>query len=99
MKHIVINAYDSLLTKVSHPFYVLVLEIDPQSIDINVHPTKTEIKFEDEKTIYAIVQAAVKKTLGTHNIAPSLDFSGDVNFAPLQPARLTPTTNPDFGSY
>jgi DNA mismatch repair protein MutL len=99
LNHAVINAYEGLLPKDSHPFYVLFLEIDPQSIDINVHPTKTEIKFEDEKTIYAIVQAAVKKTLGTHNIAPSLDFSGDVNFAPLQPARLTPTTNPDFGNF
>src|SRR5688572_23245704 len=99
LNHAVINAYEGLLPKDSHPFYVLFLEIDPQSIDINVHPTKTEIKFEDEKTIYAIVQAAVKKTLGTHNIAPSLDFSGDVNFAPLQPARLTPTASPDFGKY
>src|SRR5688572_1974514 len=99
LNHAVINAYEGLLPKDSHPFYVLFLEIDPQAIDINVHPTKTEIKFEDEKTVYAIVQAAVKKSLGVHNIAPSLDFDGDVNFAPLQPIRLTPTANPDFGNF
>src|SRR6478735_8740419 len=99
LNHAVINAYEGLLPKDSHPFYVLFLEIDPKSIDINVHPTKTEIKFEDEKTVYAIVAAAVKKSLGVHNIAPSLDFDGDVNFAPLQPIRLTPTSNPDFGGY
>ncbi|HSI90967.1 MAG TPA: DNA mismatch repair endonuclease MutL [Adhaeribacter sp.] len=90
LNHAVINAYEGLLPKDSHPFYVLFLEIDPTSIDINVHPTKTEIKFEDEKTVYAIVKAAVRKSLGVHNIAPSLDFDGDVNFAPLQPARLAP---------
>lgn len=99
LNHAVINAYEGLLPKDSHPFYVLFLEIDPKAIDINVHPTKTEIKFEDEKTVYAIVQAAVKKSLGVHNIAPSLDFEGDVNFAPLQPIRLTPTATPDFGGY
>jgi DNA mismatch repair protein MutL len=67
---------------------VLFIDIEPERIDINVHPTKTEIKFEDEKTVYAIVHAAVKKSLGTHNIAPSLDFQSDVNFAPLQPIRM-----------
>ena len=80
-------AYEGLLPKDSFPFYVLFLQIDPESIDINVHPTKSEIKFEDEKTVYAIVRAAVKKSLGLHNIAPSLDFEGDVNFAPLRAAR------------
>jgi DNA mismatch repair protein MutL len=99
LNHAVISAYEGLLPKDSHPFYVLFLEIDPQSIDINVHPTKTEIKFEDEKTIYAIVKAAIRRSLGIHNIAPSLDFAGDVNFAPLQPARLAPIANPDFGSF
>jgi DNA mismatch repair protein MutL len=87
LNHAVLAAYEGLLPKDSFPFYVLFLQIDPESIDINVHPTKTEIKFEDEKTVYAIVRAAVKKSLGVHNIAPSLDFEGDVNFAPLRPVR------------
>jgi DNA mismatch repair protein MutL len=62
------------------PFYVLFLNIDPVHIDINVHPTKTEIKFDDERSIYAIVQAAVRKTLSIHNLIPSLDFDTNVNF-------------------
>lgn len=85
LNHAVLTAYEGLLPKDSYPFYVLFLEIAPESIDINVHPTKTEIKFEDEKTVYAIVRAAIKQSLGVHNIAPSLDFEGDVNFAPLKP--------------
>jgi len=87
LNHAVLAAFEGLLPKDNYPFYVLFLQIDPAAIDINVHPTKTEIKFEDEKTIYAIVRAAVKKSLGLHNIAPSLDFDGDVNFAPIRPIR------------
>lgn len=89
LNHAVLTAYEGLLPKDTFPFYVLFLELDPKSIDINVHPTKTEIKFEDEKTVYAIVRAAVKQSLGLHNMAPSLDFEGDVNFAPIQPLRLS----------
>ncbi|TXK37586.1 DNA mismatch repair endonuclease MutL [Pontibacter qinzhouensis] len=93
LNHAVMRAFEGLLPKDSHPFYVLFIDIEPEKIDINVHPTKTEIKFEDEKTVYAIVHAAVRKALGTHNIAPSLDFDGDVNFAPLQPIRMQPGLN------
>ncbi|MFN8416800.1 MAG: DNA mismatch repair endonuclease MutL [Cytophagaceae bacterium] len=79
LHHAIQHAYDELVPSDSFPFYVLYLEIDPSKIDVNVHPTKTEIKFEDEKTIYAIIKACVKKSLGTHNIVPSLDFDFDVN--------------------
>ncbi|MDQ3290184.1 MAG: DNA mismatch repair endonuclease MutL, partial [Bacteroidota bacterium] len=95
LNHAVLTAYEGLLPKDSHPFYVLFIEIAPESIDINVHPTKTEIKFEDEKTVYAIVRAAVKQSLGVHNIAPSLDFEGDVNFSALQPVA-SPVSEPNF---
>ena len=87
LNHAVLAAYEGLLARDTYPFYVLFLELDPKAIDINVHPTKTEIKFEDEKTVYAVVRAAVKQSLGIHNIAPSLDFDGDVNFAPIRPLR------------
>jgi DNA mismatch repair protein MutL len=79
LHHAIQHAYDELVPSDSYPFYVLYLDIDPSKIDVNVHPTKTEIKFEDEKTIYAIIKACVKKSLGTHNIVPSLDFDFDVN--------------------
>jgi DNA mismatch repair protein MutL len=80
LHHAVANAYEGLIGPESHPFYVLFLEIDPSHIDINVHPTKTEIKFDDERTIYAVIRSAVKQALGAHNVVPSLDFSLDVNF-------------------
>lgn len=81
LNHAVNNAFEGLLQDRSFPFYVLFITIDPKHIDINVHPTKTEIKFDDERTVYAIVKAAVKQALGTHNLSPSLDFGNDVNFA------------------
>ncbi|WP_019947747.1 DNA mismatch repair endonuclease MutL [Hymenobacter aerophilus] len=89
LNHAVLTAYEGLLPKDTHPFYVLFLDLDPKSIDINVHPTKTEIKFEDEKTVYAIVRSAVKQSLGLHNMAPSLDFAGDVNFGAIRPLQLS----------
>ena len=89
LNHAVLAAYEGLLPKETHPFYVLFLELDPKAIDINVHPTKTEIKFEDEKTVYAVVRAAVRQALGLHSLTPSLDFEGDVNFAPIRPLRTS----------
>jgi DNA mismatch repair protein MutL len=84
LHHAVMNAFEDLLGDESYPFYTLFIEIDPVKIDINVHPTKTEIKFEDEKTIYFIIRSAVKKALATHNITPSLDFDANVNFNAFQ---------------
>lgn len=81
LNHAVTNAYEGLLPPDSHPFYVLFIDIDPKHIDINVHPAKAEIKFDDERFIYGIVRAAVKQSLGTHNITPSLDFDYKVNFS------------------
>ena len=80
LNHAVMTAYERLLSDGAFPFYVLFLSIDPAHIDINVHPTKTEIKFDDERSIYAIVQAAVRKTLSINNLIPSLDFETNVNF-------------------
>lgn len=87
LHHAVMGAYEGLLQSDTYPFYVLFLEIDPQQIDINVHPTKTEIKFADERTVYAIMHSAVRQAIGSHNLTPSLDFEQDVNFT----ARLTAT--------
>ncbi|TSJ81237.1 MAG: DNA mismatch repair endonuclease MutL [Candidatus Cardinium sp.] len=84
LSHAIKNAYERLLPSDGFPFYALYLTIDPQWIDINVHPTKTEIKFQDEKALYVIVQAAVKKSLATHHVADSLDFEQDTNFSLLR---------------
>ncbi|MBN3583969.1 DNA mismatch repair endonuclease MutL [Algoriphagus aestuarii] len=80
LNHAVSNGFEGLIQADQHPFYVLFLEIDPSHIDINVHPTKTEIKFDDERTVYAVIRSAVKQALGAHHVVPSLDFSFDVNF-------------------
>jgi DNA mismatch repair protein MutL len=75
LHHAVTTAYDLLIPKDAFPFYVLFLEIDPARVDVNVHPTKQEVKFEDDRLMYAYLQAAVKHALARYNIAPSLDFS------------------------
>ena len=80
LHHAVMSAYERLVPDGSFPFYVLFLTIDPSHIDINVHPTKTEIKFDDERSIYAILQAAIRKTLSLNHLIPSLDFDANVNF-------------------
>ena len=80
LNHAVLSAYEGLLADRHFPFYALFIEIDPAHVDVNVHPTKTEVKFDDERTVYGIIRAAVKQALGTHNITPSLDFDSDVNF-------------------
>ncbi|MDB5156303.1 MAG: mutL [Mucilaginibacter sp.] len=74
LNHAVLTAFEELLPDDTYPLYVLFIDIDPSKIDINVHPTKTEIKYQDEKAIYAIIRSAVKRSLGRYNITPSLDF-------------------------
>jgi DNA mismatch repair protein MutL len=79
LNHAIAAAYQGLLKDGYHATYFLYLEVNPQSIDINIHPTKTEIKFDDEQTLYAILRSAVKHSLGQFNIAPILDFERDSN--------------------
>lgn len=80
LNHAVNNAYQGLLRDDYFPFYVLFIEIDPLHVDINVHPTKTEVKFDDDRMLYGVIKSAVRQALGAHNVTPSLDFSTDVNF-------------------
>jgi DNA mismatch repair protein MutL len=88
LNHAVSNAFSELIPKENFPLYVLFIELDPSQIDINVHPTKQEIKFEDEKIIYAFVQAAVKHALATFSIAPSLDFTLNADIQKLDAVNL-----------
>lgn len=82
----VMQAYEKLLPAETFPSYFVFLEIDPGAIDINVHPTKTEIKFEDERTIWQILNAAVREALGKHNLVPSIDFDQEGSLdIPLPP--------------
>jgi len=80
LHHAVVGAYDDLLPSDAYPFYVLFLDIDPARIDINVHPTKQEIKFDDEKLVYNYLKVTVRHALGSHNITPTLDFEQEPAF-------------------
>lgn len=91
LHHAVKRAFEELLSPDTFPFYVLCIDIDPAQIDVNVHPTKTEIKFSDEHMVYAVLAAAIKQALAVHHIAPSIDFEQDVNFAPPRPNRVAET--------
>ncbi len=77
--HAISSAYEGLLPDGNFPFYVLFIEIDPKHIDVNVHPTKTEIKFDDERAVYGVMWSAVRQALSVHHLAPALDFYADVN--------------------
>jgi len=87
LHHAVQSAFEQLLPNDSFASYFLLLDVDPKTIDINIHPTKTEVKFEDEKAIYAFLRSAIKKSLGQFNIAPSLDFNQEAHLynMPLKP--------------
>jgi DNA mismatch repair protein MutL len=77
LNHAIMSAYQNLIPSDSFPLFVLFVELDPAQIDVNVHPTKQEIKFEDEKIVYAFVQAAIKHALAQFSITPTLDFNLD----------------------
>lgn len=106
LNHAVMNAYEEILPADTFPLYVLFIDIDPSKIDINVHPTKTEIKYEDDKAIYAILRSAVKRSIGRYNIAPSLDFEQETGFndlitpKPLDEIQVpTINFNPNFNPF
>jgi DNA mismatch repair protein MutL len=83
LNHAVMNAYQDMIASDSFPMYVLFIDLDPVQVDVNVHPTKQEIKFEDEKIVYAFVQAAVKHALAQFSITPTLDFDLDSSIQQL----------------
>lgn len=79
VNHSVFSAYENILEKGDYPFFVLFIELNPRRIDINVHPSKLEVKFEDEKDIYAFINAVVKKSIGSHDLVPSMTFNEAVD--------------------
>ncbi|MCU7490188.1 MAG: DNA mismatch repair endonuclease MutL [Bacteroidota bacterium] len=74
VNHAVFHAYENILDKGDYPFFILFMELDPRGIDINVHPSKLEVKFEDEKDVYAFMHAVIKKALGSYDLVPSMTF-------------------------
>lgn len=105
LNHAVDQAYQELIPEEMQPSYFIFMQIDPQQIDVNVHPTKTEIKFQDEKFIYQILKVAVKRSLGKYNISPTLDFERETAFDSLVSGKNQPVVvpqikvNPDYNPF
>jgi DNA mismatch repair protein MutL len=105
LNHAVDNAFEQLVPDKSHPSYFIYIDIDPQEIDINIHPTKTEIKFQDEKMMYAVLRSAVKTSLGKFNLTPGFDFETEEAFDIKMPGKDTiihpPTVkiNPSYNPF
>ncbi len=79
LHHAVANAFEGLLNHGYHPSYFLYLTVPTNSIDINIHPTKTEIKFDNDRDLYAIIRSTIKHSLGQYNVSPALDFDRDAS--------------------
>lgn len=94
LNHAIANAFEELLPKDAYASYWLYLEIDPARIDVNIHPTKTEVKFDDERSVYAIVRAAVKRALGQYSVTPPLDFEQERSFDVPHSMRNDPPKKP-----
>lgn len=105
LHHAILSSFDGLLEQGCHPSYFLYLEVPTNSIDINIHPTKTEVKFDDEKSLYAILRATVKHSLGQYNVSPVLDFNRDASLdTPYDYKGKTVSTpritvDPDFNPF
>lgn len=103
LHHAIQSAYEQLLPHDSFATYFLFLDVDPKTIDVNIHPTKTEVKFEDERSVYAILRSSIKRALGQYNVSPTIDFNQEMsmeipynkNGVPVQPGiHVNPNYNP-----
>ena len=80
LNHSILKSYEGLIEDKKIPFYILFIDINSDQVDVNIHPTKTEVKFEDEKLIYSLINSSVNRSLEKYNISPSLNFDADINF-------------------
>jgi DNA mismatch repair protein MutL len=92
INHAVFTAYDDFLEKGDYPFFILFIEIDPKKIDVNVHPSKLEVRFDDERDVYNFVLAVVKKSLGSRNLIPGMTFDSN-------PGNSTPKKDKNVEAY
>ena len=81
LNHSILKSYEGLIEEKKFPFYILFIDINSDQVDVNIHPTKTEVKFEDDKLIYSLINSSVNRSLEKYNISPSLNFDADINFA------------------
>lgn len=105
MHKAIISAYDEVLPQGHFPLYTIFLEVDPSRVDVNIHPTKIEAKFEEDQAIFAILRSTIKRGLGKHNVAPSLDFDTELSIQidPLPTKRVVSEPrvkiNPEFNPF
>jgi DNA mismatch repair protein MutL len=99
LHHAVMSAYEDVMSKDMFPFYVIMMDIDPSKIDVNVHPTKTEIKFDDERVVYNYLKVAVRHALGQYSVTPTLDFDNDLSFLGQNNSHTQNTTEPEEETY
>ena len=101
LHHAIVAAFEGLIKSDTYPGYFLYLEVNPASLDINIHPTKTEVKFDDEHSLYAILRSTVKHSLGQFNVVPALDFNHDPNldtpYGFRDKSAITPQVTVDAG--
>ena len=81
MHRAIMKAYEGVLTIGNFPLYTIFLEVDPAKVDVNIHPTKMEAKFEEDQIIFAFLRSAIKRGLGQHNVSPSLDFESELSIS------------------
>lgn len=99
------EAFEDVLSAEHHPGYFLYLEVNPSGLDVNIHPTKTEVKFEDERAIYAVLRSAARHAIGQFNVAPAIDFNSEVTFSvpPMPKGHIPPQpkirVNPNFNPF
>ena len=86
--HAIMGAFEGIIEKNRFPLYVLNFEIEPSKIDVNIHPTKTEVKFEDERFIYTLLQSAIKKAIGEHSLVPDINLFDKETFHPVRDLML-----------
>ena len=105
MHKAILSAYDGVLSPRHFPLYTVFLEVDPNRLDVNIHPTKVEAKFEEDQAIFAILRSTVKRGLGKHNVAPSLDFDTELSISidPLPSTKIVSepqvSINPDYNPF
>ena len=103
INHAVFTAFENILEKGDYPFFILFISLDPSKVDVNIHPSKLEVKFDDEKDIYNFVFSVVRKSIGTHDLVPTMSFtdsengSEKISFNPFQSTRTNDFSDrPDF---
>jgi DNA mismatch repair protein MutL len=96
LNHAIQSAFEELIPEGAFPTYFINFDIDPHKVDVNIHPTKTEVNFQDERTLYILLRAAVKMTLGKFTFSPSLDFETETSFNPVPLPAGTPVKQPEI---